>query len=504
MEFLGSDSSSDEDDEKEMVKVNDNNVKKRKDTAIDVNKNNNNAKRFKPYMETTTTTTTTTTNKKNHIKSLSSLSNNKSNNRSSGSSSSNTNDNNNNNNNSNNNQKKPKSSGISLFHLSSLKYNNSENIYHSSKSILTLDVDKNGHYMIAGGHGCNVEQFELNGLKDNKYKDKLLTPKREVIPEPGTAVWSLKYNNNSTNFAVACISPTPSIYDRVCRKVVSFIRGDPYLADMSKTKGHIAVVTGITWHPREQEVLLTSSLDGSLRTWNLNGKKHFDALICNQVIKARDENGRRVGITSSCYDRTNGNLIAGITSSGGLQIWKTKIGSKYDRPQFCNNEANVNCNGDMSDITFVGDGRHLLTRVNCKDIISDDNTSRTNSNKNGGGNGIIKLWDIRKINKPLKKINCGKSNENKCTFHLIDNTTYLLCPSDSGKDDNIDDGTKIISNNRTEFINIFNMADPKNDHNVGVNVETSSICTLYHKRLNNLFIGECDGTISRVINFAKR
>ena len=158
----------------------------------------------------------------------------------------------------------------------------------------------------------------------------------------------------------------------------------------------------------------------------------------------------------------------------------------------------------MSDITFVGDGRHLLTRVNCKDIISDDNTSRTNSNKNGGGNGIIKLWDIRKINKPLKKINCGKSNENKCTFHLIDNTTYLLCPSDSGKDDNIDDGTKIISNNRTEFINIFNMADPKNDHNVGVNVETSSICTLYHKRLNNLFIGECDGTISRVINFAKR
>ena len=28
----------------------------------------------------------------------------------------------------------------------------------------------------------------------------------------------------------------------------------------------------------------------------------------------------------------------------------------------------------------------------------------------------------------------------QCTFHLIDNTC-LLCPSDSGKDDNIDDGT---------------------------------------------------------------
>ena len=72
--------------------------------------------------------------------------------------------------------------------MSSLKYNKLK-IYTTLAKDLTLDVDKNGHYMIAGGHGCNVEQFELNGLKDNKYKDKLLTPKREVIPEPGTAVW---------------------------------------------------------------------------------------------------------------------------------------------------------------------------------------------------------------------------------------------------------------------------------------------------------------------------
>ena len=160
---------------------------------------------------------------------------------------------------------------------------------------------------------------------------------------------------------------------------------------MSKTKGHVAVVTGIAWHPRDNEMLLTSSLDGSLRTWNLNGRKHFDALICNQVIKARDENGRRVGITSSCYNSTDGNLFAGVTSSGGLQIWKTKGGSKYDRPQFCNNRAHVDCSGNMSDITFVGDGRHLLTRVN----------TITDTSKTIHGGGVVKLWDVRKINKPL-------------------------------------------------------------------------------------------------------
>jgi len=387
-------------------------------------------------------------------------------------------------------------SKILNFKLSTLKYNNSENIYHSDKGILTLDIDKNGHYMIVGGHGCNVEQFKLSSLNSSNKKS-LLSPEREVVPEPGTAIWSVKYNNKGTNFAVACISPTPTIYDRVCRKIVSFVRGDPYLADMSKTKGHVAVVTGIAWHPRDNEMLLTSSLDGSLRTWNLNGRKHFDALICNQVIKARDENGRRVGITSSCYNSTDGNLFAGVTSSGGLQIWKTKGGSKYDRPQFCNNRAHVDCSGNMSDITFVGDGRHLLTRVNYDQGITD--TSETIR-----GGGVVKLWDVRKINKPLKTIKCCKSNENKCTFHLIENTTYLLCPSDSSGCNNKEQGEGGKGNaiRTSKFINIYNMADAKNDSNIGVHVETSSTCTMYHKQLNSLFIGESDGTVSRVPNFA--
>ena len=365
------------------------------------------------------------------------------------------------------------SQSISNFQPSRKKYNSIENIYHADKCILTFDVDRSGHLMIAGGHNCKVEQFELNKSQNTNGKN-FLSPVREITPEPGTAVWSVKYNNNCTNFAVACVSPTPSIYDRVCRKVVSFIRGDPYLADMSKTKGHISVVTGISWHPRDREVLLTSSLDGSLRTWNLNGTKHFDALVCNQVVKARDENGRRIGITSSCYDRISGNLVAGVTSRGGLQIWKLKAGTKLDRPQFCNNQANVGC-GDLSDVAFVGDGRHLLTRVN------------RGSEKSSS---VIKLWDTRKIGKPLKSITCLKTNENKCTFHLIENTTYLVCPTDTGKDEG------------AELVNVYNMANRGSDASATIEVESSCICAMYNKKLDTLFMGECDGTISRVKGFA--
>ena len=104
----------------------------------------------------------------------------------------------------------------------------------------------------------------------------------------------------------------------------------------------------------------------------------------------------------------------------------------------------------------------------------------------------------------MKTIKCCKSNENKCTFHLIENTTYLLCPSDSSGCNNKEQGEGGKGNaiRTSKFINIYNMADAKNDSNIGIDVETSSTCTMYHKQLNTLFIGECDGTVSRLSNFA--
>ena len=52
---------------------------------------------------------------------------------------------------------------------------------------------------------------------------------------------------------------------------------------MNNTEGHVAAVTGVQWHPLDDKVMLTSSIDGSIRTWRLDGKLHFDELTCSQV-----------------------------------------------------------------------------------------------------------------------------------------------------------------------------------------------------------------------------
>lgn len=52
---------------------------------------------------------------------------------------------------------------------------------------------------------------------------------------------------------------------------------------MASTKGHVTRVTGGDWHPTKRNEMLTCSVDGSVRLWNLNGKKSFDNLI-NQSV----------------------------------------------------------------------------------------------------------------------------------------------------------------------------------------------------------------------------
>lgn len=52
---------------------------------------------------------------------------------------------------------------------------------------------------------------------------------------------------------------------------------------MAKTKGHVTRVTGGDWHPTKRNEMLTCSVDGTVRLWDLNGKKSFDNLICKHV-----------------------------------------------------------------------------------------------------------------------------------------------------------------------------------------------------------------------------
>ena len=71
-------------------------------------------------------------------------------------------------------------------------------------------------------------------------------------------------------------------------------------------------VMGVQWHPIEKNIVLTCSLDGTLRSWDLLGDKTMGGLMNKHVFKLRGVTAgqNRVAATSCCYshDGTDNNL----------------------------------------------------------------------------------------------------------------------------------------------------------------------------------------------------
>lgn len=136
----------------------------------------------------------------------------------------------------------------------------------------------------------------------------------------GQSVFSLNYNITSDKFIASTADAKPVVYDKNGNKIVRFIKGDPYVLDNSKTPGHTNTVTATSWHPKQDDMVISASLDGTCRIWDLNGKRSFDELQSLQVIRAKNKKGLKVGITSGSYDTTGNQIFLGC-NEGGLLIY---------------------------------------------------------------------------------------------------------------------------------------------------------------------------------------
>ena len=56
-----------------------------------------------------------------------------------------------------------------------------------------------------------------------------------------------------------------AILDNCFLKVLECVKGDPYVIDVRRNKGHVGALTSGQWHPKIKEEFLTASSDGSMR-----------------------------------------------------------------------------------------------------------------------------------------------------------------------------------------------------------------------------------------------
>lgn len=215
---------------------------------------------------------------------------------------------------------------------------------------------------------------------------------RTLQPADNHPIRGLHYSSTGDLLLVISGASQAKVIDRDGFEKLETVKGDMYITDQAKTKGHTAGLLAGRWNPVTKEEFLTSSADGTVRTWDFydSGKNH------KQIIKCRAQNGLKVSPTAVNYNR-EGKIISCGCSDGSLQLWDLR--KSLVAPSLQIRKAHKPA--EISSISFSHIGDNLLTR-------SCDET--------------MKLWDLRKFKEPLHEV--GN------LFTRYDTTDAIFSPND--------------------------------------------------------------------------
>ena len=212
---------------------------------------------------------------------------------------------------------------------------------HSHVSCVTMDPT--GSRFAIGNMDSSLQLYDFAGYRQDPMSGDAIPFQNTYVTSSGGEggggsypIRSLAYSPTGDKILIGLGSAQPQIMDRDGKEeLLSFVRGDVYVTDPTKTLGHTAPVTAVAWHPLEKSTVFTTSRDGSLRAWDVDkGRLSFGMLTCNGatdviVIKSI-KNGRKT--IPTCLAVASPNLVAFGTECGNLQIYKYPFTSKL-RPQ---------------------------------------------------------------------------------------------------------------------------------------------------------------------------
>lgn len=219
-----------------------------------------------------------------------------------------------------------------------------------------VSIEPTGNRLVTGSLDYTLKLYDFGGM------DSRLKAFQSIEAQEGHPILSISHSPSGDRFIVATTSAQPIVYDRDGKEVISFVKGDMYLHDLVHTKGHTMEVTMVQWHPSEKNIVVSSSLDGSVRVWDLLGNALFGKLISKYVLKIKPLVGsNRVAATACSFSKDGKKVIAG-TAEGTIQIWrKQQKGDYLARPDtFWNYKE---CSGNtITSLAVSDDDKYLAVR----------------------------------------------------------------------------------------------------------------------------------------------
>ncbi|XP_005180371.2 gastrulation defective protein 1 homolog [Musca domestica] len=317
---------------------------------------------------------------------------------------------------------------------------------HGSKAILALAGDPAGARLVSGSIDYEVSFWDFAGM------DSSMRSFRTIQPCENYPIRDLHYSITGDMILVISGNSQAKILDRDGFEKMECVKGDLYITDMSKTKGHTAQLTSGCWHPYTKEEFLTAAMDGTLRIWK--GIKNKEQ---HTVIKIRAQGGLKTNASSCAYNR-DATLIAAGCIDGSIQMWDTR--KMFVNTTHCLRGAHQK-GSEITSIMFSYLGQQLATRCN-------DET--------------MKLWDIRSFKQPLHVW----SN----LYSRYDTTDCCFSPDDKI----LVTGESLAKGEKEANLHFYNTQTFEEIKRIAV-TDSHIIKTLWHPKLNQLFVGCGNGVI---------
>lgn len=275
---------------------------------------------------------------------------------------------------------------------------------------------------------------------------------RTLQPCENHPIRALQYSVTGDSILVISGAAQAKVLDRDGFEVLECVKGDQYITDMAKTKGHTASLNSGCWHPHIKDEFLTCSQDGTLRLWLTSNSKQHKA-----IIKPRQLGGLKTNPTSCVFSR-DGNLVATGCYDGSIQMWD-------HRRNFVNTSHLLrDAHGKQSEITSIAFS-----------YLSSELVSRSNDE-------TMKIWDLRSFKTPIHTFSglFSRYEQTDCSFSPDDSMVFTVESLERGQKK----GKLMFYNAKTfESVSQIEVTD------------SHVIKAVWHAKLNQMFVGCGNGVV---------
>ncbi|XP_071438682.1 WD repeat-containing protein 70 [Hetaerina americana] len=319
-------------------------------------------------------------------------------------------------------------------------------LHHGHKAVLALASDPAGARLATGSIDYEVRFWDFAGM------DASLQSFRTMQPCDNHPIKVLQYSMTGDHILVISGSAQASVLDRDGLEVAQCAKGDQYITDMARTKGHIGALNCGAWNPRVKEEFITCSIDGTCRLW-VTDQPHSH----KSIMKTRTHNGLKSVPTTCTYSR-DGKCVSLACRDGSIQFWDMR--RPCIRPSMIIRGAHQS-GEDITSIAYSYGGYLLGSRsLDC----------------------TLKLFDIRV---PKESLHCA--SDLFCRYPV---TNCMFSPNDTM----LLTGTSIAEKGGHGKLHFFDCNSFEKVNEIDL-FNSHVIRTLWHPKLDQIMVGTGDGIV---------